>query len=125
MHKVDMVLVGAEAVVENGGIVSRVPTCSLSRPPLKNRMRQLPLLIFCTHARTLQIGTYGIAIMAQAHKKPFYVAAESFKFTRLYPLNQVSVFLSAFHLIVTSSTFLLPSLCRAICRCPTVRRPTR
>lgn len=57
MHKVDMVLVGAEAVVENGGIVSR-------------------------------IGTYGIAIMAQAHKKPFYVAAESFKFTRLYPLNQ-------------------------------------
>jgi translation initiation factor eIF-2B subunit alpha len=57
MHKVDMVLVGAEAVVENGGIVSR-------------------------------IGTYGIAIMAQAHKKAFYVAAESFKFTRLYPLNQ-------------------------------------
>lgn len=27
--------------------------------------------------------------MAQAHKKAFYVAAESFKFTRLYPLNQV------------------------------------
>jgi len=57
MSRVDMVLVGAEAVVENGGIVSR-------------------------------IGTYGIAIMAQAHKKAFYVAAESFKFTRLYPLNQ-------------------------------------
>jgi len=57
MHRVDMVLVGAEAVVENGGIVSRT-------------------------------GTYGIAIMAQAHKKAFYVAAESFKFTRLYPLDQ-------------------------------------
>ncbi len=89
-------------------------------------MRQ-PLFLFSifrTHARTLQIGTYGIAIMAQAHKKPFYVAAESFKFTRLYPLNQVSVFPFSSH-TVTSSTFLLPSLRRATCRCPTVRRPTR
>eukprot|EP01087_Luapelamoeba_hula_P019645 TRINITY_DN6538_c0_g1_i2.p1 TRINITY_DN6538_c0_g1~~TRINITY_DN6538_c0_g1_i2.p1 ORF type:complete len:363 (+),score=52.53 TRINITY_DN6538_c0_g1_i2:434-1522(+) len=57
MDTVDMVLVGAEAVVESGGIVSR-------------------------------IGTYGLSIVAKALKKPFYVAAESFKFTRLYPLNQ-------------------------------------
>jgi len=57
MDTVDLVLVGAEAVVENGGIVSR-------------------------------IGTYGLSIVAKELKKPFYVAAESFKFTRMYPLNQ-------------------------------------
>lgn len=39
----------------------------------------------------LQIGSYGIAVIAQALKKPFYVAAESYKFVRLYPLNQRDV----------------------------------
>eukprot|EP01050_Picozoa_sp_SAG11_P014789 SAG11_NODE_1857_length_4161_cov_2.269079_2_plen_99_part_00 len=29
--------------------------------------------------------------MAQAHSKPFYVAAESYKFARLYPLSQRDV----------------------------------
>ncbi|WAR03027.1 EI2BA-like protein [Mya arenaria] len=36
----------------------------------------------------LQIGTYSIAIAAKAMNKPFYVVAESFKFVRLFPLNQ-------------------------------------
>lgn len=36
----------------------------------------------------IQIGTYQISIIAKAFAKPFYVAAESFKFMRLYPLNQ-------------------------------------
>jgi translation initiation factor eIF-2B subunit alpha len=27
-------------------------------------------------------------VCAKAHNKPFYVAAESYKFARLYPLNQ-------------------------------------
>lgn len=57
MEKVDMVIVGAEGVVENGGIINK-------------------------------IGTYAVAIVAKEHKKPFYVAAESFKFARLFPLNQ-------------------------------------
>lgn len=57
MEKVDMVIVGAEGVVENGGIINK-------------------------------IGTYAMAIAAKEHKKPFYVAAESFKFARLFPLNQ-------------------------------------
>ncbi len=35
-----------------------------------------------------KLGTYQISIVARALKKPFYVAAESFKFTRMYPLNQ-------------------------------------
>lgn len=34
------------------------------------------------------IGTYTIALCAQALNKPFYVMCESFKFVRLYPLNQ-------------------------------------
>jgi len=57
MERVDLVLVGAEGVVENGGIINK-------------------------------IGTYQIAIVAKAMKKPVYVAAESYKFARLFPLNQ-------------------------------------
>lgn len=57
MEKVDMVLTGAEAVVENGGVVNK-------------------------------LGTYALACCAQASRKPFYVAAESYKFARLYPLRQ-------------------------------------
>ncbi|KAG4444222.1 hypothetical protein IFR05_000319 [Cadophora sp. M221] len=57
MGKVDLVIVGAEGVVENGGIISR-------------------------------LGTYQIALLAKAAGKPFYVAAESHKFVRLYPLGQ-------------------------------------
>eukprot|EP00980_Cylindrotheca_fusiformis_P031767 scaffold26923_cov220-Cylindrotheca_fusiformis.AAC.1 len=57
MESVDIVLTGAEAVVENGGCVNKM-------------------------------GTYTMALCAQAHGKPFYVASESYKFARLYPLNQ-------------------------------------
>lgn len=57
MESVDSVLIGAEGVVENGGIVNK-------------------------------IGTYALSICARAHDKPVYVAAESYKFARLYPLNQ-------------------------------------
>lgn len=57
MENIDIVLVGAEGVVESGGIINRV-------------------------------GTYTMALCAREMKKPFYVLAESFKFSRLYPLNQ-------------------------------------
>jgi translation initiation factor eIF-2B subunit alpha len=57
MESVDIVLTGAEAVVENGGCVNKM-------------------------------GTYALAACAKAHGKPFYVCAESYKFARLYPLNQ-------------------------------------
>lgn len=60
MEKVDLVLVGAEGVVESGGIINKV-------------------------------GTYQMAVMTKAVNKPFYVVAESFKFVRLYPLNQQDV----------------------------------
>jgi len=33
-----------------------------------------------------RIGTYTVALCAKSLKKPFYVVAESYKFTRLYPL---------------------------------------
>jgi translation initiation factor eIF-2B subunit alpha len=35
-----------------------------------------------------KLGTYQIAVVAKALKKPFYVAVESYKFSRMYPLNQ-------------------------------------
>jgi translation initiation factor eIF-2B subunit alpha len=57
IEKVDMILVGAEGVVESGGIIN-------------------------------QIGTYQIAVVAKAARKPFYVVVESFKFARLFPINQ-------------------------------------
>jgi translation initiation factor eIF-2B subunit alpha len=56
MEKVTFVLIGAEAVVESGGIINK-------------------------------IGTFNLAIAAHEMNKPFYVAAESFKFVRFYPLN--------------------------------------
>lgn len=35
-----------------------------------------------------KLGTYQVAIIAKALDKPFYVAVESYKFARMYPLNQ-------------------------------------
>ncbi|KAL0032838.1 hypothetical protein WJX77_002173 [Trebouxia sp. C0004] len=58
--KVNLVLVGAEGVVENGGIINK-------------------------------LGSYHVAIAAKEHGIPFYVAAESYKFARLYPLNQLDL----------------------------------
>ncbi|XP_027124573.1 translation initiation factor eIF-2B subunit alpha-like [Coffea eugenioides] len=57
MDEVDMVFVGADGVVESGGIIN-------------------------------MMGTYQIALVAKSMSKPVYVAAESYKFARLYPLNQ-------------------------------------
>jgi len=57
MSEIDMVIVGAEAVVESGGVINK-------------------------------IGTYQISIVAFAFNIPFYVAAESYKFSRIYPLGQ-------------------------------------
>uniref|UniRef100_T1J6K5 Translation initiation factor eIF2B subunit alpha n=1 Tax=Strigamia maritima TaxID=126957 RepID=T1J6K5_STRMM len=60
MEKVNFVMVGAEGVVESGGIINK-------------------------------IGSYTTAVCAQMSNKPFYVLAESFKFARMYPLNQQDV----------------------------------
>ncbi|KAI8093411.1 uncharacterized protein BX664DRAFT_329651 [Halteromyces radiatus] len=57
MDKVDMIFVGAEGVVENGGVIN-------------------------------QIGTYQMALVAKTLGKPVYVVTESYKFVRVYPLNQ-------------------------------------
>lgn len=57
LRAVSMVFVGAEAVTQNGGIISR-------------------------------IGTYQIAQLASKAHIPFYVAAETHKFSRKFPLDQ-------------------------------------
>lgn len=57
MEQVDFVMVGAEGVVESGGVINKV-------------------------------GSYTMAVCAKEMKKPFYVLTESFKFSRLFPLNQ-------------------------------------
>ncbi|OXU26483.1 hypothetical protein TSAR_003609, partial [Trichomalopsis sarcophagae] len=38
-----------------------------------------------------KVGTYTMAICAKEMKKPLYVLTESFKFSRIYPLNQVDL----------------------------------
>jgi translation initiation factor eIF-2B subunit alpha len=48
---------GADGVVESGGIIN-------------------------------DVGTYQLAMAARAFKRPFYVAVESYKFVRYFPLNQ-------------------------------------
>ena len=60
MGKVDMVLVGAQGVVENGGILNKM-------------------------------GTLQIAIVARSYNKPLYVASESYKFARIFPLDQTDL----------------------------------
>uniref|UniRef100_A0A0V0GBY8 Translation initiation factor eIF2B subunit alpha n=1 Tax=Triatoma dimidiata TaxID=72491 RepID=A0A0V0GBY8_TRIDM len=57
MEQMDIVMIGAEGVVESGGVINKV-------------------------------GSYTMALCAREMKKPFYVLTESFKFSRLYPLNQ-------------------------------------
>lgn len=57
MESIDMVMMGAEGVVESGGIINK-------------------------------IGSYTVALCAREASKPLYVLTESFKFVRLYPLNQ-------------------------------------
>jgi translation initiation factor eIF-2B subunit alpha len=60
MERVDMVLVGADCVMENGGTVNK-------------------------------IGTFALGVVAKEMGVPMYVAAESYKFTRLYPLNNADL----------------------------------
>lgn len=38
-----------------------------------------------------KVGTYTLAMCAKEIKKPFYVLTESFKFLRIYPLNQIDL----------------------------------
>jgi len=57
MEQIDFIMVGAEGVLESGGIVNKV-------------------------------GSYTMAVCAKEMKRPFYVLTESFKFSRLFPLNQ-------------------------------------
>ncbi|XP_035440640.1 translation initiation factor eIF-2B subunit alpha [Spodoptera frugiperda] len=60
MEQVDLVLLGAEGVTENGGIINK-------------------------------IGTYSLGIAAYELKKPVFVLTESFKFSRIYPLNEMDL----------------------------------
>ncbi|OAE19834.1 hypothetical protein AXG93_291s1150 [Marchantia polymorpha subsp. ruderalis] len=60
MGQIDMVLLGAEGVVESGGVINH-------------------------------IGTYQTALVARSMNKPVYVAAESYKFARLFPLDQMDM----------------------------------
>lgn len=100
MEKADLVIVGAEGVVESGGIINKVSlTCIWTNTSFISNITDI-LISFLLSIKSVfelcnclirQIGTYQMAVCAKAHNKPFYVVAESFKFVRLYPLNQQDV----------------------------------
>ena len=63
MHTVQLVLMGAEVVVETGGVVNK-------------------------------LGSLQVGVLAKTFNVPVYIAVESYKFARIYPLNQKSVSVS-------------------------------
>lgn len=78
LEEVDMVLTGAEAVVESGGFINK-------------------------------IGTYQMTLLARVIGKPVYVAAESYKFARMYPLHQRDLSLATeTHTIGNSTKVTVP-----------------
>jgi translation initiation factor eIF-2B subunit alpha len=94
IERVDFVIVGAEAVVESGGIINSV-ACgwmgtlhSSAWPPPPHPPPGPPVGMWALPLQRSQIGTYQTAIAAKAANIPFYAVAESFKFVRLFPLSQ-------------------------------------
>lgn len=83
MEQVDMVMVGAEGVAESGGIINKVIRIS-NQFEFNSVARNSYDFLF-------QVGTYTMAMSAREVKKPFYVLTESYKFSRIYPLNQVDL----------------------------------
>lgn len=80
MEQMDIVMIGAEGVVESGGVINKVKeSINLILPKINPK--------FISQIN-LQVGSYTMALCAREMKKPFYVLTESFKFSRLYPLNQ-------------------------------------
>uniref|UniRef100_A0A7S1HR32 Translation initiation factor eIF2B subunit alpha n=2 Tax=Eukaryota TaxID=2759 RepID=A0A7S1HR32_9EUKA len=77
LEEVDMVLTGAEAVAESGGIINK-------------------------------IGTYQMSLLAGVKGIPVYVAAESYKFSRLYPMHQRDLSLSSDQVEIGSDSFEVP-----------------
>ena len=87
MGEVHCVMLGAEGVAESGGIINKVGISNYLKYSNQNKHKcsRAYISIFLL---LLQIGTYTIALCAKMLNKPVYVMCESFKFVRLYPLNQ-------------------------------------
>lgn len=83
-------IVGAEGVTESGGVINKVERDFHLRQS-RNQFTTSRDHVYhweCYLAPISQIGTYQMAVMAKTLNKPFYIVAESFKFVRMYPLNQ-------------------------------------
>ena len=85
MEQVDLCLVGAEGVMENGGIANKVRSAKVA---VISTTFFFVIVLIQGMLSLFQIGTYQVALVAKALQKPFYVAAESYKFARMYPLSQ-------------------------------------
>lgn len=96
MPRCQMVLSGAEAVAESGGIINKTGTYASPLPPTPRPSTPPTPHPHQTHAcmpeRSMRgcpwARRYQMAIVAAACKKPFYVASESTKFARMFPLSQ-------------------------------------
>merc|ERR1711933_625335 len=55
-----------------------------------------------------KIGTYQMALLAGVKGKPVYVAAESYKFARLYPLHQRDLSMATEKVEIGTSELVAP-----------------
>jgi translation initiation factor 2B subunit (eIF-2B alpha/beta/delta family) len=67
----DFTIIGAEAVVESGGVVNTV--CISSRTPVAL------LKEFYSFSISLQVGSYQLAVLSKISNKPFYVGSSLFR----------------------------------------------
>ena len=90
MGEVHCVMLGAEGVAESGGIINKVGIFYYLKYSNGNKhdSPKCSRAFISIFLLLLQIGTYTIALCAKMLNKPVYVMCESFKFVRLYPLNQ-------------------------------------
>jgi translation initiation factor eIF-2B subunit alpha len=80
MHQIDLVVFGAEGIVENGGVINTVGTLQIAMVAAQLKVPVYRKFFFCfLFCFVLLIGCCR------------YVAAESFKFVRHFPLSQEDV----------------------------------
>jgi translation initiation factor eIF-2B subunit alpha len=78
MHQIDVVIFGAEGIVENGGVINTIGTLQIA---MVANMLKVPVL---EEKDLLRFFFLRLLFLS-------YVAAESFKFVRHFPLSQEDV----------------------------------
>lgn len=101
--KIFSVIVTEGRPCEDGEFVSKelnklgIPVSSVLDAAVAAKIHQVDFILFGAEAVVESggvinsIGTYQISIVAKSLNKPVYVAVESYKFARLFPLTQTDI----------------------------------